>query len=259
MTTRLYLLCLLVATPALARPGDGVKEEDLVTKSEIRDSAAAGALLPWTIAARHVRQGILVNTYAGWDAAKRVPLLTGSLDATLIERVTLRASASNPGMSDQLRSSVGLLFDVAREDDAGLDIAFGGDYELTGWNHNPALVTRVAAGSTAGQMRLQANAGFGLATDGSSERYGDLRLSGVHPIAEGFYAGVDSRARVDLERGGEEPNGELDWDMQAGPVATLAVGRWSVSATGGVSAWKLRSRDEAKVGALGALGAGAVF
>jgi hypothetical protein len=32
-----------------------------------------------------------------------------------------------------------------------------------------------------------------------------------------------------------------------------------VSATGGVSAWKLRSRDEAKVGAIGAVGVGAVF
>lgn len=259
MKTRLCLLGLLVTTPALAKPGDGVKEEDLVTKSEIRESAAAGELMPWTIAARHIRQGILVNTYAGWDSAKRVPFLTGTLDATLIERVTLRASASNPGMSDQLQPSVGLLFDLAREDSAGVDIAVGGDYELTGWNHNSALVTRVAAGSTAGQMRLQANAGFGLATNGSSERYGDLRLSGLHPVAEGVYAGVDSRARVDLERGGEEPNGELDWDMQAGPVATLAVGRWSVSATGGVSAWKLRSRDEAKVGAIGALGLGAVF
>ena len=77
--------------------------------------------------------------------------------------------------------------------------------------------------------------------------------------AENLYAGLDSRARVDLERDSDEPLGELDWDMQAGPVATIALGRFAVSATGGVSAWKLRSRDNARVGAVGAVGVGAVF
>ena len=256
---RVCLLGLLVATPALARPGDGVKEEDLIVKSEIRDSVAAGELLPWSVAARHVRLGMLINTYAGYDAAKGTPVMTGTLEATLIDRLTLRAMASNNGMSEQLKPGVGVLFDLAREENSGVDIALGGDYELLGWNHESALITRVAAGSTAGLTRLQANAAFGLGTSGGS-RYGDLRLSGLHPIAEGLYAGLDSRARVDLVRtANEEPNGELDWDMQAGPVASLAVGRWSVSATGGVSAWKLRSRETTHVGAIGALGVGAVF
>lgn len=259
MKMRHCLLGLLVATPALARPGDGVKEEDLIPKSEIRDSVEHGELMPWSVAARHVRLGMLVNTYGGWDAAKQAPVMTGTLEASLFERLTLRASTTNPGMSDQMHPSFGVLFDVAHQEDAGIDVAFGGDYDLEGWNRNPALVTRVAAGSTAGLTRLQANAAFGLATNGSSERYGDLRLSGLRPVAEGLYVGLDSRARLDLERSGEEPTGELDWDTQAGPVATLALGRWAVSATGGVSAWKLRSRDEAKVGAMGAVGVGAVF
>jgi hypothetical protein len=255
---RQFLLGLFIATPALARPGDGVKEEDLVTKSEIRDSVAAGELLPWTIAATHVRLGMLVKSYGGFDAAKSTPVMSGTLEASLIDRVTLRATASNPGMSEQLAPGVGLMLDVTREEHTGLDLAVGGDYEHLGWQHSPALITRVAAGSTAGALRLQGNAGFGLATSGG-ERYGDLRLSGLHPVAEGVYAGIDTRARVDLERDSEVSTGELDWDMQAGPVAQLAVGRWSVSATGGVSAWKLRSREEARVGAIGAVGVGAVF
>ncbi|HEY5927644.1 MAG TPA: hypothetical protein VIV11_38430 [Kofleriaceae bacterium] len=256
---RACLLGLLVATPALARPGDGVKEEDIITKSEVRDSVAAGELMPWSVAARHVRLGMLVNTYAGFDAAKSAPVMTGTLEATLIDRVTLRAMASNNGMSEVLKPGFGVLFDLTREEHAGLDLAVGGDYELMGWQHTDTLVTRVAAGSTAGLTRLQANAAFGLGVTNGS-RYGDLRLSGLRPIAEGLYAGLDSRARIDLERTtDEEPNGELDWDMQAGPVASLALGRWSVSATGGVSAWKMRSRDTAHVGAIGALGVGAVF
>lgn len=235
-----------------------MKEEDLVEKSEIADSVAAGELLPWSVAARHVRQGMLIHTYGGYDAAKRAPVMTGTLEATLIDRITLRATASNTGMSDQLKPAFGVLVDVMHQEDAGVDIAAGGDYELEGWNHHEALVTRVAAATNAGALRVQANAAFGLATDGV-ERYGDLRLSGLHPVAQSVYAGVDTRARIDLERDDDEPSGELDWDMQAGPVATLALGRWSVSATGGMSAWKQRSRDTTKVGAIGALGVGAVF
>ncbi|HEY5952478.1 MAG TPA: hypothetical protein VIV40_43565, partial [Kofleriaceae bacterium] len=217
MKISVCLLGLLVASPALARPGDGVKAEDLVEKSEIRDSVAHGELMPWSVAARHVRLGMLVNSYAGFDAAKDAPVMIGTLEASLIERLTLRASATNTSMSDQLKPSFGVVLDLAHQEDAGLDIALGGDYELSGWNRNPSLVTHVAAGSTAGETRLQANAGFGFATDGSMERYGDLRLSGLHPVAEGLYAGLDSRARIDLERAAEEPIGELDWDMQAGP------------------------------------------
>lgn len=258
MRLRIVLLGVLVSSPALARPGEGVDEDDLVPSSEIRDSVAHGELLPWSVAARHVRQGMLVKTYGGYDSAQRTPVLTGSLEATLVDRVTLRASASNTGMGESLSPSFGVLVDVLHEQDAGLDVALGSDYELEGWNHNQALVTRVAAARTAGLTRLQANAAFGIATDGV-ERYGDLRLSGLHPIAQDLYAGLDSRARLDLERDADEPSGEVGWDVQAGPVATLAVGRWSVSATGGVSAWKPRSGRDAKVGAVGALGVGAAF
>jgi len=261
MQMRLIALGLLVTTSAYAdgrRGRPGVTEDDITPKSEIRDSVADGALLPWSIAARHGRQGMLVNGYGGFDAAKDAPVMSGALEGTLVNRLTLRATATNTGMSDELKPGFGVLFDIARREDAGVDVALGGDYELMGWNRNPALVTRVAAGANAGEMRMQANAAFGLATSGG-ERFGDLRLSGLHPVADGVYAGVDSRARVDLERAGEEPSGELDWDMQAGPVATVAVGRWAVSATGGVSAWKLRSRDTTHIGAVGALGVGAAF
>jgi hypothetical protein len=252
------LLALLLTSPALARPGDGVKPEDIAPTSEIKDTVEAGALLPWSVSARHPRQGMLIHSYGGYDSAKRAPVMMGALDATLIERITLRAVGTNEGMNDQLNPAVGLLVDVLYQENSGLDLALGGDYELEGWNRQEWLVTRMAAGRTAGLTRVQANAAFGLATNGV-ERYGDLRLSGLHPVAEGLYAGLDSRARVDLERAGEEPSGEMDWDMQAGPVATVAVGRWSVSATGGVSAWKLRSRETTKLGAVGALGVGAVF
>jgi hypothetical protein len=152
-----------------------------------------------------------------------------------------------------------MLFDVARASDyGGVDLAVGGDYEMYGYNSVPAVATRAVLGGNIGELRLQANAGFGLGLE-RGERYGDLRLSGLHPVAQALYAGIDSRARIDLERDDMEPSSELDWDTQAGPMVQLALGRFAVSATGGVSAWKLRSTETAKVGAVGSLGVGAVF
>jgi hypothetical protein len=215
-----------------------------------------GEMLPWSLAARHIREGILISTFGGYDAAKETPLMFGSAELTVLKRLTVRATATNPGLSEQLKPSFGLLYDVVRDD--YVDVAVGGDYELMSWNNYPAFVPHVAAATNAGAMRVQANAGMGIGTNGG-ERYGDFRLSGLHPVAPSLVAGVDSRARIDLERNADEPSGELDWDMQAGPVATLALGRFALSATGGVSAWKLRSRDNARLGAVGALGLGAAF
>jgi hypothetical protein len=251
---------LLVATPAVAgrHHTPGVQEDEIDRPSEIEPSAAAGTLLPYSVGARHERQGILIGGYGGFDQAKRAPVMAGTLDATFIENVTFRAVATNAGMSDRLTPTVGVLFDLMRESQYGLDLAIGGDYEHESWSTTPGVVTRAAIGKTVGLTRLQANAGFGLGIE-RGERYGDLRLSGLHPVAQALYAGIDSRARIDLERDMEEPSGELDWDVQAGPVVTLALGRFALSATGGVSAWKQRTADSAKVGAVGSLGVGAAF
>lgn len=265
MRIRHALLGLLVATPAFAgkHHTPGVQEDELVRSSEIQSSVAAGDLLPFTIGARHHRQGLLFNTYGGFDAAKRAPVMQGTLDATLVERVTFRVTSTNTGMSDHLKFGFGALIDVARAEDYGIDFAVGGDYDLLGWNRMPAAIARTALGANVGELRLQGNVGFGLDLEGS-DRYGDLRLSGLHPITDRWYAGVDSRARVDLASKAvptdeDAPTGKLDYDVQAGPVATYTYGRIAVSATGGVSAWKLRSSDTVKVGAIGAVGLGAAF
>jgi hypothetical protein len=150
------------------------------------------------------------------------------------------------------------LFDVMREQQMGLDLALGGAYEMDGFNRVPAVVTQTAVGTTLGLTRLQANAGLGIGLE-RGERYGDLRLSGLHPVAQALYAGVDSRARMDLNRQMNEAPGDIDFDFQAGPVMQLAVGRFEVSAHAGMAGWKEHFGQTMKVGAMGALGVGAAF
>jgi len=254
----------LVATPAAAEKRlkhhtPGVQEDEIQTKAEIDDTVAAGTVLPYTVGARHERPGMLIFGYGGADQAKRAPVMLGTLDATLIDRVTIHATMTNVGMSNVLKPNVGMMFDVARGAEyGGVDLALGGDYEFVGFNGVPTLLSRAAIGGDIGELRLQGNAGFGLGIE-EGERYGTVALSGLHPVAQSLYVGLDSRARIDLERDAMEPTGEMDWDMQAGPVATLALGRFAVMANGGMSAWKLRSQSTAKVGVTGSVGLGAVF
>ncbi|HTL33651.1 MAG TPA: hypothetical protein VL326_11020 [Kofleriaceae bacterium] len=255
-------LC-VAATPAAAEKRlkhhtPGVQEDEINVKAEVEPTVAAGTLLPWSVGARHERAGILIGGHGGADLSKRAPVLAGTLDATLIDRVTLHTTMTNVGMSNLLRPGVGLMFDVARAETAGVDLMVGGEYDMVGFNGVPAAVARTAIGANAGTLRLQGNAAFGLGLE-QNERFGQVGVAGLAPVAQALYVGVDSRARIDLERDEMEPSGELDWDMQAGPVATLALGRFAVSATGGVSAWKQRTHDEAKVGAVAAVGLDAAF
>src|SRR4051812_42915104 len=266
MRTGLILLGVAVASsPAMAEKHlrhhtPGVQEDEIKTKTEIEPSIAAGTLLPWSIGARHERLGVLMGAYGGGDMSKRAPVMLGTFDGTFVERVTLHAQMANIGMSNSLRPTVGGLVDVLRSEQSGVDLAVGGDYNVVGFNGVPALVTRAALGANVGDLRLQGNAAFGLGLE-QSERFGQLGLAAMHPVAQQLYVGFDSRARMDLERDAPamEPSGELDWDVQAGPVASLALGRFAVSATGGVSAWKLRAHDGSKVGPVGALGLAAAF
>src|SRR5262245_10214407 len=90
----------LAGAPALALAGNGVTEDELKRPTDVDPQVAAGELLPFSIGARHERQGMLISSYGGFDASKRAPIMLGTLDATFIENVTLRAMAANVGESD---------------------------------------------------------------------------------------------------------------------------------------------------------------
>jgi hypothetical protein len=117
MRTGLILLTVAVAAPPAAaekRRTPGVQEDEINIPAEAESTVAAGTLLPWSIGARHERQGILLGAYGGVDLAKRAPVMAGTFDATLIERITLHTTMTNVGMSNLLRPSVGVLIDVTR-------------------------------------------------------------------------------------------------------------------------------------------------
>jgi len=247
----------VIASSLLASPA---RAEELETPPPpSAKSAGAGAFLPFTMGARSDTQRALVYGQGGYGGATKGAIFETVIEAQVFGRVSLRAGGNYSELGGKFRPEVGLRLDALRQERHGVDLAVVGGYESSGFNMVRAATARVAVSRAFGDTRLVSNLGGGVGLD-DGERYGDFRLAGLHAVTDKLHVGLDSRIRVDLERDSDEPAGEPSWELQSGPVASYALGRFVVTASGGVSALKLRQGDTTShVGAIGTLGLGAVF
>lgn len=248
---------LAVATAAPARAAEDDLSASHVAPPAAR-SATAGAFLPWTMGARSDPQRALVFVQGGYNGAENGGVYQMTAEAQLLGRLALRAGGSYFGPSDNFRPEVGLRVDALRQEAHGVDMAVLGVYETKGFNTVRAVTARVALSRAFGDTRVVSNVGYGFGLQ-EGERYGDFRLAGLHALTEKFQIGVDTRMRMDLERDDNEPPGEPDWEILAGPLATYTIDRYVVSATAGYSALKYRLVEGKHTGVIGTVGVGAVF
>jgi len=181
------------------------------------------------------------------------------MEAQLLGRLSLRGGGEYTEQGGRFRPQIGVRVDALRQESQGVDLAVLGGYESAGFNGVRAVSAAVAVSRGFGDSRVVSNLGAGFGLD-DGERYGDFRLAGLHALTDRFQVGIDSRLRVDLERDSNEPAGEPSWELTSGPMASYALGRFILTASGGLSALKLRQGDTSNhVGAMGSLGLGAVF
>jgi hypothetical protein len=249
-------LTLAVASPPVRAAA--VDETPAEVPSLSERSAASGAFLPWTMGARSDAQRALVYGQGGYDSAEKGPVFQTVVEAQIFGRLSLRAGGSAVGASGAFRPEAGLRIDALRQERHGVDVAVLGVYEARGFNTVRAATVRLAISRAVGDTRLVGNLGYGFGLD-DGERYGDLRLAGLHAVTRKLQVGLDSRFRVDLERDDDEPAGEPDWELLTGPLATYSFDRFVISASAGLSALKLRLVETRHIGAIGTLGLGAVF
>jgi hypothetical protein len=255
LAAALTAVLVMAATGARAAEDDPAKDKPAGKSAE---SASAGAFLPWTMGARSDTQRALVYGQGGYDSGGKGAVFQTVIEAQVFGRVSLRAGGSYGGTGERFRPEAGLRVDALRQNQHGVDLALLGVYEGESFNMVRAITARVAISRSLGDTRLVTNLGYGVGLD-QDERHGDLRLAGLQRLSPNLHLGLDSRLRVDLERDDDEPAGEPDWELVAGPLATYSLGRFVVSASAGVSALKLRLVEKRQVGAIGTLGFGAVF
>jgi hypothetical protein len=223
-----------------------------------RRSADAGALVPWTMSARSDTQTAVVHLSGGYDAAKNGATFESVLEARIYGRLSFRAGGSYVGPDGEVRPIFAGKVDALRQEGQGVDLAVAGGYEPHGFNTVRAIAATVAVGRTFDDLRVQANVGAGIGLE-EGERYGDTRLAALYRVGDRLRAGVDSRFRIDLERDTDEPEGEPDWELVAGPLATMTLGRFALTGGVGVSAIRLRLETNTEVGPITYAGLGTVF
>ena len=218
----------------------------------------AGAFMPFSLPARGDTQRAYALVQGGYDGAARGFLIESAVQANVYGPLSLRAGFGYSTPAEVGRPSVALTLDLLRQGAHGVNLALYAGYQGLGFNTVPAATVALALGRTFGRVNLLASAGYGLGVE-QGEHYGEARLGAmvrVHPL---LAVGVDTRARLDLERDGYEPEGEPDWDLVAGPLATLSIDRFVVGAGVGVSSTKFRASPEVRTGALAHLSLGAAF
>jgi len=249
-----FSLAILAALPVSAQTAEEVAET--TPPPPAARSADNGAFLPLTMGARSDPQRALAFVQGGYDGAEKSGIFETVAEAQIFGRVSLRAGGGY--FSGSFRPEAGLRVDALRQEAHGVDLAVLGFYETKGFNTVRAITARIAVSRAFGDTRVVSNLGYGFGLE-EGERYGDFRLAGLHRVTEKLHVGVDSRLRIDLERDDDEPPGEPDYEVIAGPVATYAIDRYIVSATAGYSALKYRLVPGTHSGAIGTVGVGAVF
>lgn len=223
------------------------------------ESAAAGAFSAFNIAARSDTQRTLARAVGGYEGASDKALFDTALEARIMERIALRAGGSYLPASDGFGLRFGGKVDALRQETTGVDLAIAGGYESTGFNEVAAVGGQLALGRSFGRLLLLANVGYARGLEQQEEQYASAGAAALYRVTSDMQVGVDSRFRIDLERDDDEPPGEREWDLLAGPQVTVAVGPIALSGSAGLSAQRLRLEADTQVGALGQLGVGAAF
>lgn len=247
---------LLASAGAAAQTVDG--DEAPAPPVDAARTVDTGAFLPLGLAAHGQSQRAYVSVTGGYDGATGGAFVDSAAQARIVGGLSLRAGFGYQSADGAARPSVALTMDLLRQQRHGVDLAVYAGYQGFGFNTVPAAALSFALGRRFGRVSLLANVGYGLGVE-RGEHYGEARLAGIVRVHRLFAVGLDARARLDLERDDDEPEAEPDWDLVAGPQATLTLDRFVVGMGGGVAATKLRDGSPMRVGAVANLTLGVVF
>lgn len=265
--------CAVPAVASEVAAPDSISAEDYGRGNAVSRLATAGAFLAWTEHARtdtHRATGSLHSghmTQAGWSHSGRGELvLRGPGSAANVDLkddaeldsigVAVRGRMSSR-YGEPARGELGLKTQLAFERRAGFDLTLTVSYENEGFNLRPAIASELLGATHLGSFLILANLGYGhgLADD---ERYGTLKLAAVTRLSEQLHAGLDSMLDMDLELDDDEPDGEPQVLLQAGPALTWTLGNVALSAQGGLSVLQPRF-ERPRAGGVAVIGAGGAF
>src|SRR5215470_3682142 len=241
----------LLAAVVLAAPSAAVASElDEPPPPAADPRYERGEALPLGLRAER-GETALITAYGGYDGGHKAGRFDVAAELHLFGPVYLRGGGTYVSDADEVRPTVGALVQLFSA--GGLAGAVGVFYKPEGLTEPEGEIEGTfALGLRLEGVTLVANLTYGQDGEGQ-ERDGEVRIGATVRAGQRFYVGADSRLRFSL--GTDKPD-EPDYDLLAGPLATVVAFGTAFTVQAGVSAVKVGGTE---VGPMFLLGIGRVF
>lgn len=252
-----------LSAPAFAQTQTPAESEPAATSSwqdAVRRSSENGNFLPLTLTPSVATSAAQGAGFGGYDSAKGSAVFESFAEARVIGPIAVRVGAALRDDGEELGPAIGARAQLLSQERHGVMGAVALFYKAEGFTEGEGEIeTVLSLGTRVGRTLLLGNLAYGQDPEGR-ERDGELRAATLVRISRSFQLGLDARGRFDL--GSEDSklraSREPTYDVDAGPVAILALGPVALSGHVGLSV--IRRLDERAEGGVVALaGVGTAF
>jgi hypothetical protein len=239
-------------------------EKSRAPKDDAATATGDGRLLPFTVGAAMPKAHADVTALGGYDSAAREGRALSGAEAKVLPFLALRVDYEHgpaTGSNDQV--TFGGRVQILNQAKQGVDFGAGFFYKAKDFRGEGDFLGSLMLGRNFGRWGVFANGLAGIDSEGDDWTT-EVRLSTLYRATKELHVGFDARARYNFSDDEKRTSAQqLNWEMQAGPLASMALGPVALLAIVGPSALHLTEPGGATgrttVGALAMAGAGAAF
>ena len=222
-----------------------------------------GRLLPFTMGAVIPQAHAGVTALAGYDSAARSGRAITAAEARALKFLALRVEYEHgPGTGSDDRVSLGARVAILRQAAHGIDLGAGVFFQPKDFRGEGSFVGAVLLGRNFGRWGLFCNGLVAVDSEGDDFST-ELRLSSMYRVNNLLHIGFDARGHYNFSDDEKRFSAQqVNWELQAGPLASMTLGPVALLAIVGPSALHLTeasSEQRTAVGVLAMAGAGAAF
>ena len=222
-----------------------------------------GRLLPFTMGTVVPQAHAGVTALGGYDSAARSARVVTSAEARALKFLAIRVEYEHgPGTGSDDRVTLGARVAILSQAAHGIDLGVGFFFQPKDFRDEGSFLGGILLGRNFGRWGLFLNGLAAVDTEGDDYST-EVRLSSMYRVSKLLHLGFDTRGRYNFS--GDEKRfsaQQVNWEIQAGPLASMTLGPVALTAIVGPSALHLtepNSEQRTAVGALAMAGAGAVF
>jgi hypothetical protein len=227
---------LSVAAPAFAQSAHEAGPAAERSTASAERAGEGGFLLPFTQSPQVYPGYTLVKGVAGYDSALDDFVARTSAEARILSFLALRVDFDHgPGMGPSDRFGAGARLSLLQQAESGIDGAVALAYQPNDFREEGQVVGSLLIGRSLGRAQLIGNVLFGSDPEGD-DRALEARVSTLYRVVRQLHLGLDSRFRFnaseDEKRAGTQAT---DWELQAAPTASYAIGPLALLGLAGLS------------------------